>query len=101
MRCFYVLVHGKLSWQPKLPADGGPETVRPGGFYCHRHVLASNKEQAAEKAFARVRTNLERRTGWLGRGLASLDLEAEEVVRAPLLKLLTPENRGHSFYERD
>lgn len=99
MRCFYVLVHGTLTWASGLPDPG--EAPRAGGFYCHRYVLARTKEDAAEKAFRRVRDNLDKQTGWLRHGSAYLAMDAEELALAPLHKLLKPENRGHSFYAED
>lgn len=78
-----------------------PEAFRPDGFYCHRYVLASGEDDARDKAFHRVRENLEKQTGWMGAGLAMLDLEAEEVADAPMRKLLKPDNPGHTFYEGD
>lgn len=100
MRCFYVLVHGRLTWARAHPKghDGGP---RAGGFYCDRYVLPTAAEEATEKAFRRVRDNLDKRTGWLRDGTALLTLEAEEVAVAPVHKLLKPDNRGHTFYAED
>ena len=99
MRCFYVRVHGSLEWQSDRLEDD--ESFTPAGFYCHRYVLASGYKEAAEKAFRRVRKNLEKQTGWMKRGLANLTLEAEELIPAPMHKLLRRDNRGHSFYESD
>ena len=97
MRCFYVLVHGKLEWASEpIEAD----VLQPAGFYCYRYVLASGYEDAAEKACNRVRKNLEKQTGWLERGAAKLTLEAEELEQAPVHKLLE-RNAGHAFYEID
>lgn len=98
MRCFFILVHGRLSWpaEPALAAD--PEAFRPLGFYCHRYVLASDVDQAKEKAFRRVRNNLEKQTGWVSKNSARLEFEAEEVTDAPMHKLLKRDNRGHTFY---
>ena len=97
MRCFYVLVHGKVEWPSDHLQD--EEAFTPSGFYCHRYVFASGYEEAAEKAFRRIRKNLERQTGWLKQGLAKLTLEAEELKPAPMHKLLRRDNRGHTFYE--
>lgn len=99
MRCFYVRVHGSLEWHSDHLEDG--ESFAPAGFYCHRYVLASGYKEAAERAFRRVRKNLEKQTGWFGRGLAKLTLEAEELTPAPMRKLLRRDNRGHLFYESD
>jgi hypothetical protein len=99
MHCFYVLVHGALQWQVAT-GDAGEGGVLPKGFYCHRFVLAATPEEAETKAFRRVRANLDRQTGWLSAGTAVLELEAEEVSVAPMHKLLVPDNRGHTFYER-
>jgi hypothetical protein len=102
MRCFYVLVHGKLNWRSEpIPGDDEPGALRPRGFYCHRYVLARDTEEAQSKAFRRVRENLERQTGWLSLGLATLYMEAEELTLAPMHKVLTPDNKGHTFYEKD
>ena len=99
MRCFYVLVHGNLEW---LDEQSGQleeaDNDRPSGFYCHRFVLASDECGAKEKAFRRVRENLERQTGWLGNNQATLELDAPEVAVAPMLKALAPDDRGHTFY---
>lgn len=97
MRCYYVLVHGKLKWRAGMP-DTNDSEVRPAGFYCHRYVLASGEEEAAAKAFRRVRANL---GDWLQDDVAILNLEVEEVSVAPIHKLMKPDNRGHSFYERN
>lgn len=99
MRCFYVLVHGKLNWceEPAF-AEADPDGTRPSGFYCHRYVLASGGDEAGEKALRRVHENLDAQTGWMRDGLATLDLEAEEVDQAPMRKLVKPDNRGHTFY---
>jgi len=97
LRCFYVLVHGKLEWECEHAED--QEMFTPAGFYCHRYVFASGFEEAAEKAFRRVRKNLEKETSWLRSGLAKLTLEAEELAPAPMRKLLRRDNKGHSFYD--
>lgn len=96
MPCYYVLIHGVLDW---LHAPFEPQM--PRGFYCHHHVLAASEARATEIALARVRRNLYRQTGWLSAGNAVLALEAEEIRRAPLHKLLWPANRGHAFYAKD
>jgi hypothetical protein len=99
MRCFYVLVHGRLRWRQESDSgENDPAATRPLGFYCHRYVLASGEGQAEAAAFRRVRENLEKQTGWIGSRQAALDLEAEELTTAPMYKLLRPDNRGHSFY---
>ena len=98
MQCFYVLVHGRLSWRPEQPPSGKLPIEKPAGFYCHRYVLALNEAAASEKAFRRVRDNLK---GLLGDGAATVELEAEEVAIAPMHKLLKPDNRGHTFYETE
>jgi hypothetical protein len=97
MRCFYVLVHGSLEWPSECSED--EDLFTPAGFYCHRYVLAAGYKEAAEKAFHRVRSSLEKQTGWLSRGPARLTLEAAELAPAPLSKLLKRGNRGQSFYE--
>ena len=97
MRCFYVVVHGSLEWPSDHLED--EDAFTPAGFHCHRYVLASGFEEAAEKAFRHIRRNLEKQTGWLGQGLAKLTLEAEELKPAPLHKLLRPGRRVRGFYE--
>jgi hypothetical protein len=97
MRCYYVLVHGRLEWKAPPSSD----VSQPRGFYCHRYVLAADEQQAAKIAFERVRLNLDRDDGWLSDGSADLQLQAEEVSTAPFLKLLKPDNRGHTFYEQE
>jgi hypothetical protein len=98
MRCFYVLVHGRVEWPSDYLED--EEAFTPAGFYCHRYVFASGYEQAAEKAFRRVRKSLEKQTGWLKQGLAKLTLEAEELKPAPMYMLLRPKPR-HDFYDNE
>lgn len=100
MRCFYVYVHGRLSWA-ELLNDRDSEAVRPAGFYAHRYVLASSADDAASIAFQRIKANLDDSTGWLKSGRASVHLGADEISPAPLFKLLKPDNRGHVFYEHD
>lgn len=101
MRCFYVLVHGKLNWLVEpLPFGDNPDVARPTGFFCYRYVLASGESEAKEKAFRRVRQNLERQTGWLGQRLLTLCLTADEVATARMHMMLKPDNRGHTFYDK-
>jgi hypothetical protein len=99
MRCFYVFVHGKLTWDADRSGLNPGET--PAGFYCHRYVLAQTEADAREKAFRRVRDNLDAQTNWLRDGLVRLRMRAEELSVAPMHKLLMPENRGHTFYTGD
>ena len=101
MRCFYVLVHGKLDWEANFSQSRDLQVSRPAGFYCHRFVLADNDAAAADKALRRIRANLNKQTKWLTEGVASLKMEATEVSSAPLHKLLRPDNKGHTFYERE
>ena len=98
VRCFHVLVHAKLDWIGATRDAPGPDVRELAGFYCHRYVLASNETEAEQKAFCRVRANLDGQTGWLSDGAARLELEAEEVQVASMGKLVRPDNRGHSFY---
>lgn len=98
-RCFYVQVHGTLHWGSESLHN--KELFTPAGFICHRYVLASGYEDATERAFRRVRQNLQRHTQWLQSGLAVLDLEAEEVRPAPLSRLLRRGNRGQVFYDEE
>jgi len=102
MKCYYVLVHGRLNWNTtSSPPDGGGETFQPAGFYCHRYVLASTIHNAQEAAFRRVRENLDRQTGWITAEAVKLELDAEETASAPIYQLLKPDNRGHTFYEQE
>jgi len=48
--------------------------------------------------FNRVRANLDAEFRWLRDGLATIELDAEQVAVAPMHKLLKPDNRGHTFY---
>ena len=93
-----MLLHGKLHWSVIPPSD---DVCQPQGFYCHRYVLASNEQSAAEKAVDRVQSNLSRDGSWLNDGGAILSLEAEEIRAAPMHRLLKPDDRGHTFYEQD
>jgi hypothetical protein len=101
VRCYYILVHGRLDWSPGRSANDDFGAMKPAGFYCHRYVLAHDEAAAAETAFRRVRDNLDRQMGWLRNGLAVVQLKAENVSTAPMHKLLRRDNRGHSFYECD
>lgn len=98
MQCFHVLIHGMLDWEPGRDA-AAEGAKRPAGFYCHRYVLAAAELEAAEKAFRRVRANLDAQTAWISRGLAALRLDAEEVSAVPMRKLLKPDNLGYTFYD--
>ena len=100
MRCYYVLVHGKLDSVAGRQASAEPGESRPAGFYCHRYVLAANEREAADTASNRVRRNLASQMGWLRDGLATVHLEAEQVAAAPIYKLLRPDNRGFTFYDQ-
>jgi hypothetical protein len=102
MKCYYVLVHGRLDWSVASPSpDGDEETSRPEGFYCHRYVLASSIHHAQQAAFRRVRENLDKQTGWItGRGV-ELVIEAEETTSAPISNLLERDNPGHIFYDQE
>ncbi len=101
MRCYFVLVHGKLKWLPDRSAKDDLGASKPAGFYAHRYVLAWDKEGAISTAVRRVRENLDKQLGWVRGGLAIVELSAEEVAAAPVIKLLTTDNRGHSFYSRE
>lgn len=98
MRSYFILVHGKLQWTTDGSAADEFGVMKPAGFYCHRYVLADDQVQAIARAFERVRANLDSQTGWLRDGLATVELEAEEVKPAPMHKLLKPDNRRHTFY---
>lgn len=95
MRCFYVLIHGRLTWTSSVEHE---TETQPSGFYCHRYVLASNQQNATDAAFARVLANLDTQTGWLTKSSVAVELGAEEVRVAPLHKLLKADNGGHTFY---
>jgi len=99
MRCYYVFVHGKLDWKVAPPANS--DVYQPRGFYCHRYVLAADQDDAASKAFKRIRKNLDRGGRWLSSGEADLSLEADEISPASIHRLLAPDNRGHTFYEEE
>lgn len=101
MRCYYVLVHGSLQWAVDRSAGDDFAAMKPKGFHCHRYVLAASEAQAASTAFDRVRANLDSQMGWLRDGLATVELEAQEVEPAPMHKLLKRDNRGHSFYTEE
>ncbi|HEX7851931.1 MAG TPA: hypothetical protein VF485_19520 [Sphingomonas sp.] len=101
MRCFYVLVHGRLVWLARPDPSDGLAAENPHGFYCHRYVLGADESAAKTKAFERVRTNFDRQLGWLSRGWVTLALEADEIARAPLSKIVRPDNPGHTFYYAD
>ena len=98
MRCFYVLIHGRLNWKVAPTSD---DVCQPRGFFCHRYVLAADEQTASEIAFRRVRSNLDRQGRWLSGGSADLELEVEEICAAPFHKLLRPDDRGHAFYDED
>jgi hypothetical protein len=95
MRCFFVLVDGRINWPEDAGALVGQSSERPAGFYCHRYVLASSPKAAENKAIQRVREDFERK--WIQRG-ASVELRVDEVSPAPLFKGFLPDNRGHTFY---
>lgn len=92
MRCFYVLIDGSLTWGSERPGVG--DVDRPEGFICFRYVLAASEAKAVEKAFRRVRENLE---GWLRDGPAELELHVEEVAPVPMHKLFKRVG-GYAFY---
>ena len=95
MRCFNVLVHGRINWPEDADSSVEPEEDRAVGFYCHRYILASTPNAAETKALQRVRENLEPR--WVKRG-ARVELSVEEVSAASLFNGFLPDNRGHTFY---
>lgn len=101
MRCYYVLVHGMLDWVTDRSSADEFGSMKPDGFYCHRYVLAANEAQAVSRAFERVRANLDSQMGWFRDGLATVQLEAEELEPAAMHKLLKRENRGHTFYTEE
>ena len=98
MRCFYILIHGRLRW---LVDPSERESDRPAGLYCHRYVLASDQKEATRKALKGVSNNLDQQTGWLRGNLAELELEVEKVNEASLLKAFLPVNKGHTFYDHE
>lgn len=101
MRCYYVLVHGKLDWATESILSDEFGATKPTGFYCHRYVLALDKGEARATALRRVQRNFENQFSWLRDGLATVHLEAEEVDSAQMRKLLKPDNRGHTFYTEE
>lgn len=102
MKCYYVLVHGRLVWSTMPPPpDRDGETFQPAGFYCHRYVLASSIRNAQDAAFRRVRENLDRQRGWIKAKAVKLELAAEETTPAHIYHLMKPDNRGHTFYEQE
>lgn len=98
MRCFHVVVHGRIEWPEEQLADEALFT--PAGFYCQRYVLASGFEDAADKAFRLVRRMIARQTGWFDGSAARLTLEVSELKPAPMIKLLRPRRRRvRDFYD--
>ena len=95
MRCYSVLVHGELEWF--FPALS--PVHQPAGFFCTRHVVARNEQEAAQKAFAKVRRRLDSKSQWLSSGQARLTFAAEEIHPIAFYKLLLPINRSHVFYD--
>lgn len=98
MRCFNVLVHGRIHWLDAGRSGAAPGARRPAGLYSHRYVLAANADHAKEKAIRRVRENLEHQTGWISEGLACVEFVVDEVSSALLFNGFLPDNRGHTFY---
>jgi hypothetical protein len=101
MKCYHVLVHGRLNWSTVPPPPDDGDTFQPAGFYCYRYVLASTIHDAQQAAFRRVRDNFDRQTGWITANAVRLELSAEETTSAPIYQLLKPDNRAHTFYERE
>lgn len=101
MRCFHVLVHGRLKWVSGASPKDEIGAANPAGFYAHRYVLAGDQAGATNAAVRRVRANLDSQFGWMREGLATVQLEAQDVTEAPMHKLLKPDNRGHTFYNED
>lgn len=100
MRCFHILIHGRLRWAVDL-VEGDTEVEQPDGFYCQRYVLASDQHMAISKAMKSVSSNLDDQTGWLSDKTAELVMEAEEVSQASYMMAFKPINRGHTFYGDD
>ena len=90
MRCYQVLVHGKLEW--RVPSST-PDETQPRGLYCTRHVLARSELQAAQKACANVTRALDRKLS----GAARSTCVADDIAPAQLWKLLA-RNPGLVFY---
>lgn len=97
MRCYYVFIHGRLTWIAKPPSD---EVLRPEGFYCHRYVFARNSHKAAEIAVERVNRTFRQSNDWIKNHQAALRLEVDEVSRASPFNVFRRGNRGHVFYGR-
>ncbi|WP_143413159.1 hypothetical protein [Haematobacter genomosp. 1] len=95
MRCYYVFVHGHLSWSAEPRSE---ETPRPQGFYCHRYIFAANGQRAAQIALERVDCHFNKSFDWIRKNEAALRLHVEEVSPASLFNLFKRDNRGHVFY---
>ncbi len=97
MRCFFVLVHGKLEWG----FDAAPNETQPAGFVCPRYVLAGGETRAQEIATLNVQRTAERRFSWLSNGETRLSLSVDEILPARLYKLLWPLSQSFVFYEKE
>lgn len=100
MQCFYVLLHGRLAWNANA-TDRGQKAEQPVGLYCHRYVLASDREKAVQKAIDSASADLDNQTGWLRNRIIVLRWEAEEISNASFFKAFLPTNRGHTFYDKE
>lgn len=97
VRCYLVLVEGYFLWHllPEPPA----QPYGPLGFATFRLVFARNEQSAAAEAFRRVR----RRTEYLGLtdpGAANMVLEASEITREPIRRLLQ-RDPGMAFWHEE
>lgn len=92
-----MLLHGELEWNFAI----APGETQPAGFVCSRHVLANSEMRAKEIATLKVERTAKRKLTWLSKGEARLSLSVDEILPAPLHKLLWPLNQGFVFYAKE
>lgn len=100
MRCYRVLVHGRICRADADP-DGHSELVQPKGFYANRYVLAATEQGAANRALGLVRKDMADRDALVRAGKKQLSVSVVEVDRANIASILKPINKGYSFYIAD
>ena len=98
MRCYRLLVHGVLDWNPDAVEEWEIPATRPSGFYCTRYILVRNVDDATDRVLADVRSYYEDTTDWFVHDLLTLRLEIEEIRSAPFYKGLLRDNLGATFY---
>ena len=98
MKCYKLLVHGKLDWSPEAVRKWHVPDTRPSGFYCTRFRFARSREEATAKVLEDVRTFYEQTTDWFVHDLLELGLEIEEISRAPFYLGLKKPNHVATFY---